>query len=83
MRDRQSPSSGSSLFDRLKRYFGFAEPSLTWRQRCAIFAENERRSWARLLGVTPAGRRLSPQPEPARGPGSSLGLRWAHRVPVT
>lgn len=34
----------------LKAYFGFAEPGLTWRERCRIFAENERRSWARLLG---------------------------------
>jgi len=36
--------------DRWKAYFGLAEPGLTPRQRCAIFMENERRSWARLLG---------------------------------
>lgn len=34
----------------LRAYFGFAEPGLTWRERCRIFADNERRSWARLLG---------------------------------
>ena len=39
-----------SFLERLKAYFGFAEPGLTWRQRCRIFTENERRSWARLLG---------------------------------
>ena len=33
-----------------KAYFGFAEAGLDWRQRKAIFLENERRSWARLLG---------------------------------
>jgi hypothetical protein len=38
------------MFDRLKGYFGFAEPGLTWRERCALFVGNERRSWARLLG---------------------------------
>jgi hypothetical protein len=44
------PSRPSRFTARLKAYFGFAEPGLAWRQRCAIFMENERRSWARLLG---------------------------------
>lgn len=39
-----------SFLGHLKAYFGFAEPGLTWRQRWRIFAENERRSWARLMG---------------------------------
>lgn len=39
-----------TLLGRVMAYFGFAEAGLTWRQRCRIFAENERRSWARLLG---------------------------------
>ncbi len=39
-----------TFLERVKAYFGFAEPGLSWRQRCRIFAENERRSWARLMG---------------------------------
>lgn len=49
MNDFNSPRPRTSV-DRWKAYFGFAEPGLTGRQRCAIFMENERRSWARLLG---------------------------------
>ncbi|MDH3522771.1 MAG: hypothetical protein OES32_04230 [Acidobacteriota bacterium] len=51
MNDRQSPPPRpTTLVARVKAYYGFAEPGLTFRERCAIFQENERRSWARLLG---------------------------------
>ena len=40
----------STMFARVKAYFGFAEPGLEWRQRLRLFAANERRSWNRLLG---------------------------------
>ena len=59
--DRQPPRRRQSFSRRLAAYFGFAEPGLTWRERCRIFAENERRSWARLLG--------SRRPEDARRKG--------------
>ncbi len=39
-----------TFVEHLRAYFGFAQPGLTWRQRCRILAENERRSWARLIG---------------------------------
>ncbi|MDH3744628.1 MAG: hypothetical protein OES47_05940 [Acidobacteriota bacterium] len=39
-----------TVLENLKAYFGFAEPGLTGRERLRIFAENERRSWNRLMG---------------------------------
>ncbi len=50
MSNDSSDGHRRTFLERLKAYFGFTQPGLTWRQRCRIFAENERRSWARLMG---------------------------------
>ncbi len=50
MNDKTDDRRTRTRLGRIKAYFGFAEPGLTWRQRCRIFLSNERRSWARLLG---------------------------------
>ena len=66
MRNDDNTGSDRSFLGHVKAYFGFAEPGLTWGQRCRIFAENERRSWARLMGsrrAEDACRRNSTDPE--------------------
>ena len=50
MNNHRNDKPRATLLGHLKAYFGFAEPGLTWRQRLRIFAENEQRSWARLMG---------------------------------
>lgn len=44
------PSKPRGFIGCAKTYFGFGEDGLSWRQRKRIFLENERRSFARLLG---------------------------------
>ena len=50
MRDEIDNNRARTRLGHVKAYFGFAEPGLTWRQRCKVFLSNERRSWARLFG---------------------------------
>ncbi len=65
MNDDSNGKLGQTFLERLKAYFGFAEPGIPIRRRFRIFAENERRSWARLMGSRrpeDACRRNSPPP---------------------